>query len=149
MPVRRQTAAHLTQLFVGEQWWHGTTGECQTMPTAEHDKAFEAADLLWERLIAHIDWARVIIEASSRHLSLVLGNCHPGRPSGIPTSDDAEVCGWCVQEALLDDEERRGAWVDKTGQAVTAPRRRRPDSDQDPAAVLAAAVQYRQGQVRA
>jgi hypothetical protein len=146
MPVRRKIAGEITELFTGTHIWNGLIGECQTMPTAEFDKARDAADLLFEYVVDRIDWPRVLLEATSRHMALILGECHPKAGSGWRArgvEDDLErPCPACIREALLTDD-RMSEWV-VNGQPIEAPRRRWTDPRPDYAADLARAVTFRQ-----
>lgn len=146
MPVRRDAASLITYLFIGHHSWNGATAECQSMPTDAYEQTETAADLLYERLVDRLDWSRTVIEASSRHLSLVNAGIHPGPrrgPSREYMSDSgAEICGDCLREALLDTD-RRSRWI-ADGQPVTSPRRHQPGTGQDPAVVLADSVRHRQ-----
>jgi len=100
MPVRARVGTALAEQVVGAQVWNGLYGECKTMPTDAYDETVAVADVLYERIVDMIDWNRVLIEASSRHLNLVRdGNHRPLRYNIMEA-----VCGFCIQEALLTDE---------------------------------------------
>jgi hypothetical protein len=101
MPVRARVVERLVSDAVGQQWFDNSQGlQCKSMPTAEYHKTTDAADVLYERVVDSIDWPRVLIEAMSRHSDLMrLGN------HGTRTTDISEdVCGSCIQEALLADD---------------------------------------------
>lgn len=147
MPERERAALFVTHQFIGTQVWDGLTGECITMPTEAYDRTKTAADLLFERLVDHLDWSRVMLAAAGRHIALINAGTHPGNGTGSSRSyttvgADLGVCGQCVQEALLDDD-RRIRWVTADNQPVTSTRNARPDTGQDPAVTLATAVGYR------
>lgn len=101
MPVRARVVERLVSDAVGQRWFNNSQGfECVSMPTAQYRRTTDAANTLYERIVDAIDWPRTLIEAMSRHHDLMrLGN-HGNGASDI--SDD--VCGNCIQEALLTDE---------------------------------------------
>lgn len=145
MPERVRAARYLTHQFTGAQVWNGLTGQCTTMPTDAYDRTEDAADLLFEKLVDHLDWSRIMLAAAGRHLALVNAGVHPGTGVGATRTypidaDDVGVCGQCVQEALLDDD-RRIRWVTDDGRPVTSTRNAQPG--QDPAGVLCASLGYR------
>jgi hypothetical protein len=137
MPVRAKAGRYITELFAGGQWF--SHGECQTMPHADYEAAREAGDALFEAVVENIDWNRVLIEATSRHLSLVVKDCHPPVRGWNPNGSDLEVekpCAECIREALL-AEDRTMDWV-VAGVPTVSPRRRNAAGDY--AAVLARAI---------
>lgn len=123
MPIRREAARVITEAFTGTVWF--SHGQCQTMPHDQYEQARVAGDALYELVIDHIDWPRVLIEATSRHLNLVDAGRHPARAPGwrgLQTGPD-QPCAGCIREALLADE-RVSDWVSGDQQAES-PRRRR------------------------
>lgn len=88
MAIRDRLADWLLRRFTGELWF--VHGECQTMPHPEYERAAAAADELLERLVHAVDWRRLAIEATGRHMA------HD--PDGW---DRGELCGDCIRDALL------------------------------------------------
>jgi hypothetical protein len=87
----------LAQDVVGRHVWNGARGECQTMPTEQYEAAEEAMAAVLERVVIAIDWPRLLMEASWRHMEL-----HPDRKeTDRHWSEAAGVCGECLAEALL------------------------------------------------
>lgn len=87
----------LTQDVVGQHVWNGARGECQTMPTEQYEAAEEAMAAVLERVVVAVDWPRLLMEASWRHMQL-----HPDRKETERYWSEAEgVCGECLAEALL------------------------------------------------
>ena len=149
MPVRRNIARDLTEKFTGVQVWDGRVGECVTMPTTAYEQATDAADLLFEFVVTRIDWARVLIEATSRHLSLLNADAHPTFRSSGFDMDDEKPCGECVEAALLmtDRDPTGSGWV-SDGKPTPTPYRIRQLAGTaagvpDYAAGLAEAVRHR------
>jgi hypothetical protein len=104
MPERREVVTFLTERVVGTHVWDGRTGEPQTIPADRWDATRDAADELWERIVAQVNWNRILIEATSRHL-----NIHPDLPGAALNEGP---CGNCVREALLRGED--GQWANRT-----------------------------------
>ena len=101
MPVRARVVDRLISDAVGPQWFDNSRGfSCKSMPTDEYRKTQDAAEVLYERVIDAIDWPRILIEACSRHFDLVKSGNH------LPIKNDIvdDVCGSCLQEALMADE---------------------------------------------
>lgn len=129
MPVRRNIVRDLVHRVIGVQVWDGLRGEPVTIPRAEWDLVVDAADQLYDEVIRRIDWKRIHIEASGRHIQL-----HEWR--------DEAPCGECIQQALLFDENGLGlsALHKWTELATIPPREARPDWAQ----AFAAALRWRQ-----
>jgi hypothetical protein len=101
MPVRARAVGRLAIDAVGHQWFDNSRGfECKSMPTAAYNETSDAADVLYERIVDSIDWSRILIEAVSRHFDLVRLGSHSQGANDIVE----DVCGSCLQEALLADE---------------------------------------------
>lgn len=101
MPVRARVVDRLISDAIGPQWFDNSRGfECKSMPTREYHKTQDAANVLYERVIDRIDWSRILIEACSRHYDLV----RTGNHMKIANDIVEDVCGNCLQEALLADE---------------------------------------------
>ncbi|MFG1872059.1 hypothetical protein [Micromonospora arborensis] len=116
MPIRRNIVRDLVHRIVGAQVWDGLRGEPVTMPLAEWELVVDAADQLYDEVIRRIDWQRIHIEATSRHLQV-----HEWRGDG--------PCGECFQQALLYDENGFGlSALHRWAETPTVPERKtRPD----------------------
>ncbi|MGC4886603.1 hypothetical protein [Micromonospora sp. DT227] len=128
MPVRRNIVRGLVQRVVGVHVWNGLIGEPVTIPRPVWDRVQDAADQLYEEVVRRIDWKRIYIEASARHLQL------HGHRDGAP-------CGDCIEQALLYDERGFGlsALHPWTEAPVVPERTTRPDW----AGVFADALRWR------
>lgn len=114
MPNFMAVVKTLAQDVVGRHVWNGARGECTTMPTDQYDATEEAMAAVLERAVVAIDWPRLLMEASWRHMEL-----HPDRKeTDRYWSEATGVCGECLAEALL---------ATRTGS---------PDWDRHPAAQL-------------
>lgn len=139
MPNWKAVVDTLTQDVVGPgHHFNGVRGEVVTMPTELYEATREAMAALLERAAVAVDWRRLLVEASWRHMTL-----HPERKEKLDRywSEAENVCGECLCEALL--QQRIGA----------------PDWDQEPeaemrhqdvdwAAVVAAALPHRRGTIQ-
>lgn len=130
MPIRRKIAGEFAEQVVGAHIWNGAIGECETMPTDRYDQTVDTVDVLFERMVDRIDWPRLMIEASARHLST--------HPEQEPFASPEAPCGACVREALLAGD-RPTDWPIHE----PPPAAERRDDGRDWAADLAAAMGYR------
>jgi hypothetical protein len=71
-------------------------GVCQSMPDEDYCAVRELVSAAFVRLVDHIDWNRVLLEATGRHFALH----HKDDDKKYLMSDD-NVCGECICEALL------------------------------------------------
>ncbi|WP_327594669.1 hypothetical protein [Streptomyces chartreusis] len=100
MPNRRAVIGSLTQDVLGAQVFNGLIGECKSMPDARYRQVQDAMAAVLERFARAIDWPRLLREASSRHIRL-----HPDKKLDPRDWSAAEnVCGECLEEALLADD---------------------------------------------
>jgi hypothetical protein len=97
MPVRVKAIDFLCRQFIGTQWF--LHGEVQSMPEADYDAVVEFSNELYDRLVNHIDWNRVLLEAHGRCSALG----HFERDHEDRHSDD-RVCGESLAVALRVDD---------------------------------------------
>lgn len=69
-------------------------------------------DKVYQQFVENIDWTRVLLEASGRHLAFNHGTDR-GDPLHLDDDDEAP-CGECVQAALLCDD----TWPNWQDQAI-------------------------------
>lgn len=130
MPVRRRVVTYLAEQVVGVHVWNQAVGECATMPTSAYDTNRDAVDVLFERLVCAVDWNRLMLEATARHLS-----SHPDMPADKRLDG---LCGRCVREALLAGDRLHNWPADGV-----PPDAVRCDDGRDWAAALAVGLKYR------
>jgi hypothetical protein len=85
---------------IGPQRWDHTG--ITSMPEAEYRAHEKAADEEFDAIVNGIDWNRVLLEASGRHVTLHDENDDPAM---------RDVCGECVRSALL-TWDRNVPWTD-------------------------------------
>jgi hypothetical protein len=97
MPVREKAISNLMAGLIGDQWYRH--GICESMPHKDNQAVSELVEAIYVRLMDRLDWNRVILEASSRHLALE----HDRHPTvnEISLFGVDGICGECVNEALL------------------------------------------------
>lgn len=139
MPNFKAVIDALTQDVVGPgHHFNGARGEVATMPTEQFEAVQDAAAAILERIAVAVDWRRLLVEASWRHMAL-----HPDRKEELDRywTEAENVCGECLAEALL--QQRMGApdWE----RDPTAEMRHQ---DVDWAAVVAESLPYRRGVLR-
>jgi hypothetical protein len=106
MPNRMAVVGVLTQDVLGAQVRNGLIGETVNMPTDDYDRVEEAMTAVLERVSKAIDWARLLREASFRHMHLHPDFKEPDRNWNAASG----VCGECLREALLADERGAQDW---------------------------------------
>lgn len=95
MPVRKKAIANLAAGLIGDQWYR--YGICESMPHKDNRAVIELIEAIYVRLAEYIDWNRVVLEASSRHMAL---DHDAAENDGISLGVE-DICGECVCEALL------------------------------------------------
>jgi hypothetical protein len=116
---------------------HYSFGEIATMPAEKYDAVTDAMAAILERVAVAVDWRRLLVEASWRHMQL-----HPDRKetSDQYWSEAANVCGECLAEALLQENTGAPDWA------------REPEAEMrhqavDWAANVAEALRHRRGTI--
>jgi hypothetical protein len=118
---------------------HYSFGVVATMPEEPYDEVTDAMAAILERVVVAIDWRRLVVEASWRHMEL-----HPDRKETLDRyKSEAEevVCGECLAEALLQQETGAPDW------------KRHPEAKMeyqavDWAKIVADVLQYRRGTIK-
>lgn len=106
MPERRNTVSRLTEILFGGPWvWNGLTGEVSEhdrsgITRADHEQALQFADDLYLWLVGSVNWPRILIEASSRHLQAAEDD-----PAHAPQVSYGDTCGACLAAALANPEQ--------------------------------------------
>lgn len=110
MPVRDKAVdtALRTVLDGTTMWFRNQPGNEQatvgseTMPRDEFNRRFwDPIDKAYERVVDSIDWNRVMLEASARHMALENHPEHDKRAVG--DTYENVICPECVCEALMAD----------------------------------------------
>ncbi|MET9776091.1 hypothetical protein ABZ023_17855 [Streptomyces sp. NPDC006367] len=106
MPNQLAVVRSLRQDVIGPQH-HYSFGEIATMPPEAYDAVTDAMAAILERVAVAVDWRRLLVEASWRHMTL-----HPDRKETLLRyqSEAAGVCGECLAEALLQERTGAPAW---------------------------------------
>lgn len=109
MPVREKAINSMASRRLPDVWFSGG------LPSDPrwYEVAEECEDL-YDHLVNVIDWTRVLLEASGRHLAFNHGT-DEGDPLHLDDDDEAP-CGECVREAML----AQNTFVDWRAQAVAA-----------------------------
>ncbi|MEW1548410.1 hypothetical protein [Streptomyces tsukubensis] len=136
MPNRNAVVDALTQDVIGPgHHYNGARGEVVTMPTGTYEDLQDAMAAVLERVAVAVDWRRLLVEASWRHITV-----HPDHKEDLARyhSETEGVCGECLVEALL--QQRVGApdWEREPSVAME-------HQDVDWAAVVADALPHRRG----
>ncbi|MFK0279455.1 hypothetical protein ACIQVL_03140 [Streptomyces sp. NPDC090499] len=136
MPNRKAVVESLRQDVIGPQH-HYSFGEITTMPVDPYEAITDAMAAILERIAVAVDWKRLLVEASWRHIEL-----HPDHKEERLQyqSEAANVCGECLAEALLQENVGAPDWkrerdAEMRHQAV------------DWAAVVAQVLQHRRGAI--
>jgi hypothetical protein len=135
MPNRKAVVESLRQDVIGPQH-HYSFGEIATMPVEAYDAVTDAMAAILERVAVAVDWRRLLVEATWRHMRL-----HPDRKETLlkyQSEADGVVCGECLAEALLTEDRYAPDWeqnpdAEMRCQAVDWP------------AVVAEVLQHRRG----
>ncbi|MFE6185417.1 hypothetical protein ACFQ6U_13430 [Streptomyces sp. NPDC056465] len=134
MPNHLAVVRSLRQDVIGPGH-HYSYGEVATMPVEPYEAVTDAMAAILERVAVAVDWRRLLVEASWRHMSL-----HPDRREELTRyqSEAKHVCGECLAEALLQESTGAPDWerepnAELRHQAV------------DWAAIVAEALQHRRG----
>jgi hypothetical protein len=106
VPNRQRVIKVLTQSVLGAQQFNGLIGETVNMPIDDYEAVEDAMAGLLERVVAAVDWPRLLMEASWRHVSLHLDKEELERYR----SEAAGVCGECLAEAMLQDRAGAPDW---------------------------------------
>ncbi|MFE1206374.1 hypothetical protein ACFW5V_32325 [Streptomyces sp. NPDC058762] len=137
MPNQLAVIRSLRQDVIGPQH-HYMFGEIATMPAEAYDAVTDAMAAILERVAVAVDWRRLLVEASWRHMTL-----HPERKETMLQyqSEAAGVCGECLAEALLQENTGAPDWE------------REPNAEMrhqavDWAAVVYDTLQHRRGAIR-
>ncbi|QFG13302.1 hypothetical protein SEA_GILGAMESH_110 [Streptomyces phage Gilgamesh] len=137
MPNQLAVIRSLRQDVIGPQH-HYMFGEIATMPSDAYDDVTDAMAAILERVAVAVDWPRLLVEASWRHMTL-----HPDRKEERLRyqSEAAGVCGECIAEALLQENTGAPDWE------------REPDAELrhqavDWAAIVHNTLQHRRGTIR-
>ncbi|MER7952011.1 hypothetical protein ABTY59_31935 [Streptomyces sp. NPDC096079] len=108
MPNRKAVVEVLRQDVIGPRH-HYRFGEIATMPVEPYDDVTDAMAAILERVAVAVavDWPRLLVEASWRHMHL-----HPDREETLLRyqSEAAGVCGECLAEALLQENVGAPDW---------------------------------------
>ncbi|WP_327686401.1 hypothetical protein [Streptomyces sp. NBC_00467] len=134
MPNRLAVVQALRQDIIGPHH-HYYLGEIATMPVAPYDAVTDAMAAVLERIAVAVDWRRLLVEASWRHMEL-----HPDREETLDRykSEAANVCGECLAEALLQENTGAPDWERE-------PEAELRHQDVDWLTLVAEALQHRQG----
>lgn len=134
MPNRLAVVRSLRQDVIGPNH-HYSFQEIATMPPEAYDAVTDAMAAILERVAVAVDWRRLLVEASWRHMQL-----HPDRKETLSRywSEAENVCGECLAEALLQEHTGAPDW------------KRSPEAEMrhqavDWAAVVAEVLQHRRG----
>lgn len=131
MPNSRAVMLVLLQDVLGNQLRDGRTDTYLNMPNDMHDAVEEAAYAILERIARAVDWERLLEEAYWRH-DLV----HPDKQPDAHRVTTSEVCGECLMEALINDQNYSPNWTRRASTPLTR-------NDLDWPAVVADALRYR------
>ncbi|MFI5990332.1 hypothetical protein ACIBAC_00560 [Streptomyces sp. NPDC051362] len=136
MPNQLAALRALRQDVIGPQH-HYRYGEIATMPVEPYEAVTEAMAAVVERVAVAVDWRRLLVEASWRHMQL-----HPDRVETLDRykSEAAEVCGECLAEAFLQENVGAPDWGREPNADI------RHQATDWPAAV-AEALQHRRGRI--
>ncbi|WP_328491215.1 hypothetical protein [Streptomyces zaomyceticus] len=134
MPNQLAVVRVLRQDVIGPNH-HYRHGEIATMPSEPYDDVTDAMAAILERVAVAVDWPRLLVEASWRHMHL-----HPDRKETLLRyqSEAAGVCGECLAEALLQENTGAPDWE----RQPTAELRHQAV---DWAAIVAAVLPHRRG----
>ncbi|MFF1600724.1 hypothetical protein ACFVYV_25000 [Streptomyces mirabilis] len=134
MPNQLAVVRSLRQDVIGPHHNY-SFGEIATMPVEPYEAVTDAMAAILERIAVAVDWQRLLVEASWRHMEL-----HPDREEKLDKykSEAANVCGECLAEALLQENVGAPDW------------KREPDAEMrhqavDWPAAVAEALQHRRG----
>ncbi|MEU5959340.1 hypothetical protein [Streptomyces sp. NPDC047525] len=137
MPNQLAVVQSLRQDVIGPHH-HYYFGEIATMPTEPYDAVTDAMAAILERVAVTVDWRRLLVEATWRHLSL-----HPDHKEELNQyKSEAEdvVCGECLVEALLQENTGAPDWRREPSAAM---RRQAVDW----ATIVADVLPYRRGAI--
>ncbi|MEU5748282.1 hypothetical protein ABZ804_22420 [Streptomyces sp. NPDC047726] len=136
MPNQLAVVRSLRQDVIGPNH-HYSYGEIATMPVEPYEAVTDAMAAILERIAVAVDWPRLLVEASWRHMRL-----HPDRTEERLRyqSEARHVCGECLAEALLQENTGAPDWerqpyAELRHQAV------------DWAAIVAEVLPHRQGTI--
>jgi hypothetical protein len=107
MPNQLAVVRSLRQDVIGPAH-HYSFGEIATMPVDPYEAVTDAMAAILERVAVAVDWRRLLVEATWRHLDL-----HPDRKEKLDKyRSEAEdvVCGECLAEALLQENVGAPDW---------------------------------------
>lgn len=137
MPNQLAVVRSLRQDVIGLHH-HYSHGEIATMPAAPYDAVTDAMAAILERVAVAVDWPRLLVEASWRHMRL-----HPDREeTRLRYQSEAEnVCGECLAEALLQENTGAPDWEREPSAEIR-------HQGVDWAAAVAQVLQYRRGPVK-
>jgi hypothetical protein len=134
MPNQLAVVRSLRQDVIGPHHNY-SFGEIATMPVEAYEAVTDAMAAVLERVAVAVDWRRLLVEASWRHMEL-----HPDREETLDRykSEAANVCGECLAEALLQENVGAPDW------------RREPDAEMrhqavDWAVIVAEVLKHRRG----
>jgi hypothetical protein len=97
MPVRAKAEEFLSRKLIGGQWY--IHGEVQSMPQPDYDAVQEYVQEIFSHLVEHIDWNRVLIEASILHTTREGDDDNEEHNEKASPMDD--ICPQCLRDALL------------------------------------------------
>ncbi|MER6616370.1 hypothetical protein [Streptomyces xantholiticus] len=136
MPNQLAVVRSLRQDVIGPHH-HYSFGEIATMPVGPYDAVTDAMAAILERVAVAVDWRRLLVEASWRHMQL-----HPDHKetSDRYWSEATNVCGECLAEALLQENTGAPDWE------------RQPEAEMrhqavDWAAIVADVLKHRRGTI--
>ncbi|MGY4935874.1 hypothetical protein ACWD7T_33210 [Streptomyces sp. 900116325] len=136
MPNRKAVVESLRQDVIGPRH-HYSFGEIATMPFEPYDAVTDAMAAILERVAVAVDWQRLLVEASWRHMRL-----HPDRTEKLPRhqGEAKNVCGECLAEALLQENTGAPDWEREPNAQIR-------HQAVDWAAIVAETLEHRRGTI--
>lgn len=104
MPERVKAVERAVEKAYDGPWvWNGAIGmiDDPSMTQEQYDDATDKVDDIYETVVRHIDWNRVLLDALGRCMTFNHEHCDM---RGFGRDMHYMVCGESVQEALLIDE---------------------------------------------
>lgn len=107
MPVRDKAVSTILHVLMGDTPYHfnnvhmTATVNGKKMSRDKFDEIYmDPIERIYERVVDSIDWNRVMLEASARHIAL--GHDEGEDRDSFPHTED--ICPKCLCEALLTDD---------------------------------------------